>query len=183
MNYLPSFLFGLSVLGLISLFSCIYALVKPFIGWKFNFLASDLQTIVDFPKTGSYAVCIRRDRFRLLKNSENLVRVFPKIIYSIIDLDTQKQIHYRRITFGLQSSYYSKVTCSVGCFKIQTAGKHLFISDENNRFSQDDEIVIRKHLPVYLFVLLIFGICFSGLIFLGGLIVGSLMLGKVIPIY
>jgi len=182
MTYIPLLIYTLSAIALASLCFCIHRLVKIFTRWEHISASSTHQATIDIPKADRYSVCIRRDRFWLLKE-KSLSNALPRPNFIITKNAIGEQIPYHKCLFGVQSrSISSKVTAPVGYFDAPSPGKYSLINQDASHFLQDDEIVIRKHLPISKFVLLVLGIIMSSLLFLAGLITASLILAQAIHI-
>ncbi len=174
MTLLPIILYSISALGLVALILCIVNLVAPFTGWRCAYNASAAQQMtVEIPKAGAYSVCLSRNRFWLLNGGS--IAFSPQIDFSVTGAYSSEPIPCYR-EFGVRSTGVSKVSMPVGYFVVQEPGSYVVTHQCNNPFADDDEILIRKRLPVGKFILLILGIVAGSMALLGGGIAGTLIL-------
>jgi len=170
----------LSAIGLALLIVCIIKLVSPFVGWNCIYETSIQQMAANIPKPGRYAINIRRDRFWLWKGQGTLSDAFPKVNFSVQLKNTGAAIPYfpgRSLMTSNSSS--SRMTVFVGHFDAPVSGEYVITSLPESNFFENEEILIRKHLPFIKFFLLIWGIVIGALIFLSCLIFGILFLSDV----
>ena len=170
------FLFSISAVGLVLLIVFISKLAAPFIGWNFKYSSSNVQAIASIPKSGRYSINIRRDRFWLWKGYGGISDAFPTVNFSIKCNNSGEEIPCFMHRSLMTSRNVDRITVPAGYFDAPISGEYLITSLPENRFIQDDEVVIRKYMSSIKLFLLIWGICISALAFLVGLIFGILLL-------
>ena len=169
-------LFIISAIGLAGLIICIIKLVSPFVGWHYKYEPSITEMIVDVPKAGRYSINIRRDRFWLWKRYGTLTDAFPKVNFYIRKMVTGEMIQYFPSRSLMTSKGTGNISVLAGYFDIPTPDRYRITTLPESRFLENDEILVRKHLPFSKLFLLIWGIVISSILFLGCLIFGILIL-------
>ena len=104
----------------------------------------------------------------------------PHINFSIQHAYLGETIQYVRQRSLITSQSGGHVTVSIGYFDVPDSGSYIITSLPESQFIENEEIVIRKHLPVAKFVLLILGIVFGAMLFLCGIIFGALFVAEVL---
>jgi len=181
MTYLPYLIYVLSALAAVALGVCIYRLTLPFIGWRCATPFPAQQILMDIPKAGRYAVCICRDRFWLFQGKGGLSDAFTRPHFWVIKMTANEQIPYHQC-FGVPSSGVGKTARPVGYFDAPATGRYALTAQLPHRFLPGDTIVVRRHLSIVMFFLLVWAIVLCGMAVIGGIIVASLMLARVIPL-
>ena len=173
-------LFSISAVGLVLLIIFISKLVTQYSGWNCKYNSSNVQAIASIPKSGRYSINIRRDRFWLWKGYGGISDAFPMVNFSVRCNDSGEEIPYYMHRSLMTGKGVDRITMLVGYFNAPISGDYLITSLPENRFIQNDEVVIRKHMSFIKLFLLIWGICLSALAFLAGLIFGILLLTGVV---
>jgi len=173
------FLFAISFLGLALLIACLFMLLSPFLGWKCQYKATVTQMTANIPKAGRYSINVRRDRFWLWKNQGNISDMLPKVNFLVQWRITGEEVQYVPHRSLMTSSSGTRMTVLTGYFDALRPGNYIITSLLDSRFFENEEIVIRKHLPTAKFVLLIWGIIIGALMFIMGLTFGILTLAGV----
>jgi len=175
-------MYVIAAAGIIILITCTVLLVTPLFGWRYMYNAAESPITVDISKAGRYTFFIRRYRFfRLIHSSKR------NINFSVAIFDARDE------TEIISTHSMSSTTASVGYaifkvgqFCIPYPGKFTIVSLSENRFMDNDKIIIKKHVSRLRILLLSLGIVISphmftsglagGLVSLGGIFIGIILL-------
>jgi len=134
-------IFGLAVLAL-----CVFTIVSPFIGWKYIFLASEKDKIVQIPKAGVYSICCVFDVYVPNVGLRGRNDVFPNVNFTVLRCIDNNKVDFVRRS-GLTSSFIpTRKSIDIGFFKVHSPGEYLISRISEMQNLGDEEILIRKYL-------------------------------------